>query len=43
MKFIKWLREWLNGGECFFCTWDNPRGATRTCLKCGRIEVMSHL
>ena len=31
-------------GECFlFHDWDDKHAATRTCKRCGRVEVMSHL
>lgn len=28
---------------CFWHRWDDPRGATRVCLDCQRVEVISHL
>ena len=40
------FRKFWTGSEkgCWlFHDWDDPYGATRTCKKCGKIEVMSHL
>lgn len=39
------LRKFWTGEPdgCFSCEWDDATGATRVCVNCQRVEVMSHL